>query len=117
MYSPYQFPNSYSPYAFSIPSYTGMNQQGQNVNSIPKVTGFEGAKAFPMGANQSIALFDANDNVFWLKTTDSAGFASYKTFRYNEEVENSVQVADGVTRKEFDELKAMVNELLSDDGK
>ncbi len=49
-------PNTVAPYFAPTPSYNGFNQQPQSFNSIPKVTGFEGAKAYQMGANQCVAL-------------------------------------------------------------
>jgi len=52
MFSPSIFPNSWVPYGYSTPSYTALNQQNQGVPNIPKVTGFDGAKAYPMGANR-----------------------------------------------------------------
>lgn len=104
MYNTTGFPIYSNPYM----TYTGMNNPSV---SIPKVTGIEGAKAYPMGANQSVALFDSNDNIFFLKTTDSAGFASYRTFRFTEETQ-AASDNNGVSRSEFDELKSMVQKLV-----
>lgn len=41
--------------------------------SITRVTGEEGAKAYQMAPNSSAALFDGNEDIFYLKTTDGAG--------------------------------------------
>lgn len=102
---PYNQVNAMPPYYAN----NGANIPAIN-NGIIKVTGYDGAKAYQMGANQVAALFDVNENVFWIKSTDGAGFASYRKFRYDEENNetNASVNTDYVTRKEFDELKAEV---------
>lgn len=41
--------------------------------SITRVTGEEGAKAYQMAPNSSAALFDGNEDIFYLKTTRKGG--------------------------------------------
>ena len=69
-------PNTYmNPYATTYPtafpsiqrpvSQTPVNPpQGQQ---LEKVNGMESAKAYPTSPNSMVALFDANDDVFYLK--------------------------------------------------
>ena len=40
---------------------------------IVRVNGIQGAQAYQTGANSSVALFDANEDFFYIKTTDGAG--------------------------------------------
>lgn len=39
---------------------------------LTRVTGLEGAKAYQMPANSTVALFDNNDDLMYIKTTDGA---------------------------------------------
>ena len=48
------------------------------------VNGIESAKAYPMNPNSRVFLFDTNDDIFYVKETDSSGFASLKIFRFEE---------------------------------
>lgn len=50
--------------------------------SLIRVTGYEGAKAYQMMPNSTVALFDGNDDIMYIKTTDGAGFATIKTFKF-----------------------------------
>lgn len=52
--------------------------------SITRVTGEEGAKAYQMAPNSSAALFDGNEDIFYLKTTDGAGFPTIRKFKFEE---------------------------------
>lgn len=93
------------------------NQMGMNMqNNIPvtnplmltRVTGIEGAKAYQMPANSTVALFDNNEDLMYIKTTDGAGFPTIRTFSFNEVVANNNPVPDNVdyvTRDEFNKLK------------
>lgn len=53
--------------------------QGQQ---LIRVNGMDGAKAYQMQPNCSAALFDSNDDLLYIKTTDGAGFGSVRTFRF-----------------------------------
>lgn len=93
------------------------NQMGMNMqNNIPvnnslmltRVTGLEGAKAYQMPANSTVALFDNNEDLMYIKTTDGAGFPTIRTFSFSEVVANNNPVpenVDYVTRDEFNKLK------------
>lgn len=54
----------------------GMNMQSNipvnNSLMLTRVTGLEGAKAYQMPANSTVALFDNNDDLMYIKTTDGA---------------------------------------------
>lgn len=83
----------------------------QNMQLI-RVNGIDGAKAFQMPPNSSVALFDTNNDVFFVKSTDGAGFGSIRTFTFIPVPDAQPQIQQAspeyVTRAEFDELKGMV---------
>ena len=97
--NPYNF-NPYQPYTYT-------SQQ------LIRVTGIEGAKAYQMSANSTVALFDNNEDLMYIKTTDGAGFPSIRVFKFTEQIEETVQKIpnfDFVSRKEFNEFKeALLN--------
>ena len=49
-----------------------------NRGELIRVTGFDGAKAYQMPPNSSVALFDSNEDIFYVKTTDGAGFPTIR---------------------------------------
>lgn len=101
MYNPYQ--------QFSNPQqYSPQYSQQQN-NSLLRVTGYEGAKAFQMMPNSSVALFDANQDVFYIKSSDAGGFSTIKAYSFTEYSPTEKKVeSDLVTRSEFE---SKINEL------
>lgn len=77
-----------------------------------RVNGMDGAKAYQMPPNSAVALFDANNDVFYVKSTDGAGFGSIRAFAFMPVPDAQPQMQQAspeyVTRAEFDELKGMV---------
>ena len=82
-----------------------LSQRGTN---FFRVSGFEGAKAFPMGPNEQAVLFDDNRDVFYFKSTDSGGYPTIQPCSYTLLREDAPSAPDYVTRAEFDELKEMI---------
>lgn len=93
---------------------TPVQPQEQTQNLI-RVNGIEGAKAYQMPANSTVALFDSNDDVMYVKSTDGAGFPSIRTFAFTEVKEQNkpIQQVDYISREEFEEFK----KELMDNGK
>lgn len=76
--------------------------------SITRVTGEEGAKAYQMAPNSSAALFDGNEDIFYLKTTDGAGFPTIRKFKFEEIQEKAPEPGEGsdyITREEFEQFR------------
>lgn len=96
-FNPYE-PQRYQPMSF-------------NQNSLVRVTGIEGAKAYQMSPNSTVALFDNNEDYFYVKTTDGAGFPTIRTFEFKEVSQDRMPGStDYVKRSEFEELKeAIIN--------
>ena len=70
-----------------------------------RVNGIEGAKAYQMPANSAVALFDGNENVFFVKTTDGAGFGSIKAFRFMPVEQTAEPQQEYISRAEFEQFK------------
>ena len=81
----------------------------QSTNNLIRVNGIDGARAYQMNANSVVALFDANEDVFYVKQTDGAGFPSIRTFRF-EEVNPLPQNNNYMTKEE---VEAYVKQLIS----
>lgn len=80
---------------------------------IIRVTGMDGAKAYALNPNSRAALFDDTDDVVIIKTTDGAGFPSYRRARLDWIEEEPPQMSgEYITRQElqaqFDELKGLI---------
>ena len=87
--------------------------QAQQNNQITWVQGEAAAKAYPVGAGQSVLLMDSEDSVFYIKSTDQSGMPQpLRIFEYSERTGQktnaavaSPQADEFVTRSEFEEFK------------
>lgn len=50
------------------------------VDLVVPTHGLEGAKAYPLGLNCRVPLFDDTEDVFYIKSTDSNGFPTVKMY-------------------------------------
>ena len=115
-------PSMYMPQPMTVPMVTPTAQANwyyqptqattQPVNGLVSVTGIDGARAYQLPPNSSIALFDKDSDTFYLKTTDSAGYPTVREYRF-EEVDAAEPKPTYVTRDEFDELSKKLDELAS----
>lgn len=91
------------------------NQQQGYKGRIPRVHGKGGVDAFRMEPDSSVFLADeTEDNVIWLKSTDSAGFAIATKGHVTFEEEAPQNPDSYVSKDEFNELKTKVDKLLED---
>lgn len=82
--------------------------------SITRVNGIDGAKAFQLGANSTIALFDSNADIFYVKSTDCAGFPTIRIFKF-EEMMQDAPASNYVSREEMEEyVKHIIQEQSAD---
>ena len=81
--------------------------QQEPTQSLIRVNGMDGAKTYQMPANSTVALFDSNEDIMYIKTTDGAGFPSIRTFNFVEITQNekSSGSQDYISRQEFEEFK------------
>ena len=104
-----------NPYASLMGQNPYYNQQMNNqqffqqepTQSLIRVNGMDGAKTYQMPANSTVALFDCNEDIMYIKTTDGAGFPSIRTFNFVEITQNekSNVSQDYISRQEFEEFK------------
>lgn len=107
LYNPYGQAQPYTMYQ-PIPSMTTPQAAAQPVNGLVSVTGIEGAKAYQLPPNSAIALFDADSDVFYLKTTDAAGYPTIKAFSFKPMEHAAMEQPSYVTREDFDMLLSRV---------
>ena len=110
MFNPY-FQNLQN-YGNQMQNYTPYNAQynaPQNaVNQLIRVTGIDGAKAYQMAANSTVALFDSNEDIMYVKTTDGAGFGTIRAFSFSEidlSATAKPTTTEYVTKAEFEKLR------------
>lgn len=128
MYYP-QYGSGYTQQTMPMPpswSYQPQAVTAQPINGLVSVTGIEGARAYQLPPNSSMPLFDGNQDILYVKTTDAAGYPTVKAFRF-EPMEQQIEVkpvqAEYVPRSEFEALVKQVraliegNESAVDDGK
>lgn len=104
-----------NPYASLMTQNPYYNQPVNNQQYVPqeppqnltRVNGIEGAKAYQMPANSTVALFHTNEDIMYVKSTDGAGFPSIRTFSFTEIKENTKvsQNSDYISRQEFEDFK------------
>lgn len=82
--------------------------QQQTAPGLIQVTGFEGAKAYPMAPNSVAALFDADRDVMYIKRTDAGGYPTIAAYTFAPMQETTTPQPEYVTRQEFNELKEMI---------
>ena len=105
------FQNPYASLLGQTPYYNQpMNNQPfpqQITQNLIRVNGIEGAKAYQMSANSTVALFDTNEDIMYIKSTDGAGFPSIRTFNFVEITQNEKSSGnqDYISRQEFEEFK------------
>ena len=99
-------PNSYmNPYPLTYQPYRGVTSSQVSGPQLDKVNGIDSARAFPMKPNSTIALFDANEDIMYIKSTDANNFATIRRFRFIEEPEVVPKNTEYVTIDEFNKFK------------
>ena len=91
--------------------------QLSGVDQCIRVHGEDGMKAYSMGPNCRVPLFDDTDDILWVKSTDQNGFPSARRFRLTEEFmldpkENSIALND-IRSMIREELGFMKEEILN----
>lgn len=114
------FQNPYMPYIQQQMQQNQFSQFQQTQPQIPtqnliRVNGIDGAKAYQMTPNSTVALFDSNEDIMYVKSTDGAGFPQIRKFRFVEMQESQTQQSENtnfVSREEFENFK---KEIMSND--
>ena len=81
---------------------------------LEKVNGIESARQYQMPPNSRVALFDANEDIFYVKETDASGFPIIRKFRFVEEVDSpSVSTEEENKYLTIEEFNKFKEELLN----
>ena len=110
-------PNLYMPQGIQSPTFQptvppwAQGAVAQPINGLISVTGIEGAKAYQIPPDSKVALFDSNDDVMYVKSTDAGGYPTIRTFRFTPVEAEAAPTPDYVTRDEFRELADRIGSL------
>lgn len=105
--SPYTQPMQ-NPYMDRLAQMQTQPQQPPR-DGLIRVTGMEGARAYQMPPNSVVALFDGGQDIFYVKTTDGAGFPTIRAYAFTPlQDQAAAPSGDYVTRAEFNALKEMI---------
>lgn len=118
--TPYPYQTQTNPYSVG-PGYS-QPFMPRPQNNLLKVTGPESAKAYPIAPNSEVALFDAENPVFYVKTTDASGYPTLRTFKFEEvtpqviDVQPSAEVtqpdlSEFASKKDLVGLQADISEI------
>lgn len=77
-----------------------------------RVTGMDGAKAYQMPPNSVVPLFDADNDIMYVKSTDGAGFPTIRAFAFQPVEDKPEPVPQYVTRDEFDAAMKHLREAM-----
>lgn len=80
------------------------------------VSGLESAKAYATAPNSNVVLFDNNEDVFYLKSTDASNFPSIRMFRFeeiNKQINSAPEEDQPITRAEFNQLMEEIQSIKS----
>ena len=108
---PYTRPQAFMPQQMQPPM---QRMMGMNVTDLISVNGRAGADAFRLDApNSRVALFDANEDVFYIKATDGAGYPTVQAFKFSPYVQPGPELEkEPVYRDEFDSFKNELREAM-----
>lgn len=84
-------------------------QQGMQ---LIRVTGMDGAKAYQMPPNSVVPLFDADNDIMYVKSTDGAGFPTIRAFAFQPVEDKPEPAQQYVTRDEFDAAMKHLREAI-----
>lgn len=114
---------SYNNWAFPNNNWS-WNQQlnNQPVNNVFRVTGPESARAYSIPPKSNVVLFDAENPIFYWKTTDDAGYPTplrafkFEEIQLNEQLQlqstiEQIDTSNFVTKDDLDAVKENVVEI------
>ena len=88
------------------------NPPQQNSNGLIWVQGEAAAKAWFVAAGSSVALFDSEAPIFYIKATDASGMPMpFRKFQYSEVVHDSTPSQVALNSEEYNELKKRCDAL------
>lgn len=100
-----------------MPQFNAQIGVQQAMNGLTRVTGIDGAKAYQMPPNSVVALFDDANDIFYVKSTDGAGFPTIRIFDFYEHKQEPVSQQQPVnidnfaTKQELQTLQSQIEEM------
>ena len=101
-----------NPYA-QYPNYQQQMMPQYPQEQVKKVSGENGARAYPLGANSSALLLDECGTIVWLKTTDSASYATVTPYDITPHKQQA-QPDYSTLESRIERLEEMINATGSD---
>lgn len=74
------------------------------------VDGISEARSYPLGPNCRVPLFDKNKDVFYVKATDTNGFPSVKSYKYEEIILSDQENSGSIT---LNDIRAIMREEIN----
>ncbi len=108
--------NNGFPVGYQNPYYS-MNNYSNNNASPPIIwvqNGLDGAKNYMMGPNQTLPLWDSENQIIYLKSTDQQGRPSIKILDYTirEEPETTISNENLVTKTDLENFKSEIENII-----
>lgn len=115
-YPNYQQPINFSPSPYTPAQYQMQNPYSQNQYSnvqgqsplmnpssgIIWVQGEVGARAYPVGAGNSVLLMDSDDKYFYIKSADMSGMPKLHKYYYSEVIDEVPRIESHDTQQNYD---------------
>ena len=87
-------------------------QPFQQKQELIRVNGLEGAKNYPLSPGSTVALFDAESDIMYIKSMDAGGFPLIRTFSFIETTSKPVDSTESrlsAIEAEIAQLKEALN--------
>lgn len=107
------YPMGYQPLVYPQSNGYSSPQQPTPQNGIIWVTGEAGAKSYMVAPNQTVVLWDSEQDVVYIKSADASGMPNVKVLDYTIR-DNGAQKAEILAQKDFatkDEVDYLRKEL------
>lgn len=100
------YPNPYG-YSFGY----GQPQNQSKPTDLLQVNGLEGARNYPVSPNSRMVLFDSNQDIFYIKSTDAGGYPSISAFQFSPVSSQEQNTANYATKEDLNILLDQITSL------
>ena len=93
-------------------SFYGYNLGQLPGKDLPKVKGIDSARMFPTAPDSRCVVFDEDEDVFYIISTDSSNFkSSIDRYRFYKETIEEANDSKYATKEDFDLLREAINNV------
>lgn len=103
--------NGYAPNYAPTYSYAPTPMNAPKPSDLLQVNGLEGARNYPVSPNCRVVLFDSNQDIFYIKSTDAGGYPSISAFQFAPIQEQSQSAPNYATKEDLSSLMDQINKL------